>query len=30
MWWKINQGSDIKNHLKLVSNLSDNELADAM
>jgi hypothetical protein len=30
MWWTINQGSDIKKHLKLVSNLSDNELADAM
>ena len=30
MWWKIDQGSDIKKHLKLVSNLSDNELADSM
>ena len=30
MWWKINQGSDIKKHLKLVNNLSDDELADAM
>jgi len=30
MWWKINQGSDIKNHLKLVNHLTDDELADAM
>jgi hypothetical protein len=30
MWWKIDQGSDIKSHLKLVNNLSDDELADAM
>ena len=30
MWWKIDQGSDIKKHLKLVSHLTDDELADAM
>lgn len=30
MWWMMNQTNDVTNHLKLVSNLSDDEFADAV